>query len=93
MYSRYARQPPNASGTPQRGKLLVKLCVRAEWSPVSRPSRKGEFAETASSSGSTGRSRSQTRTARSMSRTPTWTCRLKVLLRQATYFRPSSTRR
>ena len=41
MYSRYAPQPPNASGTPQRGKLLVKLCVRAECSPVSRPSRIG----------------------------------------------------
>ena len=39
MYSRYARQPPNGSGMPQRGKLLVKLCVRAECSPESRPSR------------------------------------------------------
>ena len=54
MYSRYAAQPPNASGTPQRGKLFVKLCVRADCSPVSRPSRYGEFAEIASSSGSTG---------------------------------------
>ena len=75
-------------GSPQRGKLLVKLCVRAECRPLSRPSRYGELAEIASSSGSTGRSRSQTRTARSMSWTPTCTCRLKVLLRQATYLRP-----
>ena len=29
-----APQPPNASGTPQRGKLLVKLCVRAECRPA-----------------------------------------------------------
>ena len=43
MYSRYALQPPNASGTPQRGKLLVKLCVRAECSPVSRPSRRASW--------------------------------------------------
>ena len=70
------------------GSCAVKVCVRAECRPASRPSRNGELAETASSSGSTGRSRSQTRTARSMSRTPTWTCRLKVLLRQATYLQP-----
>ena len=37
MYSRYAGQPPNASGTPQRGKLLVKLCVRAECRPAVAP--------------------------------------------------------
>ena len=43
---------------PQRGKLRVKLCVRAECSPLSRPSRNGELAEIASSSGSTGRRRS-----------------------------------
>ena len=34
MYSRYAAQPPNASGTPQRGKLLVKVWVRAECRPA-----------------------------------------------------------
>ncbi len=32
----------------------MKLCVRAECSPLSRPSRNGELAEIASSSGSTG---------------------------------------
>ena len=48
----------------------MKVCVRAECRPLSRPSRNGELAETASSSGSTGRSRSQTRTARSMSADP-----------------------
>ena len=37
MYSRKARQPPNASGTPQRGKLRVKVCVRAECSPRVAP--------------------------------------------------------
>ena len=40
---------PNASGTPQRGKLLVKIWVRALCSPESRPSRNGELAEIASS--------------------------------------------
>ena len=70
---------------PQRGKLRVKVCVRAEARPESRPSRNGELALTASSSGSTGRSRSQARTARSTSRMPTWTCSEKVLLRRATY--------
>ena len=43
---------PNGSGMPQRGKLLVKIWVRAEWRPESRPSRNGEFDESASSSGS-----------------------------------------
>ena len=71
----------------------MKICVRAEWSPEWRPSRKGEFAEIASSSGITGRSRSQTRTARSAPLTPTCTCRLNVLFRQATYWSRSSTRR
>ena len=70
MYSANASQLPNASGTPQRGKLLVKIWVRALCSPESRPSRNGEFAEIASSSGSTGRSRSHTSTARSAPRTP-----------------------
>ena len=93
MYSANASQLPNASGTPQRGKLLVKICVRALCSPESRPSRNGELAEIASSSGSTGRSRSQTSTARSAPRIPTWTCSENVLLRQATYLSPSSTRR
>ena len=36
--------------------------------------------------------RSHTATARSGPWTPTWTCTEKVLLRHATYFRPSSTR-
>ena len=71
MYSANASQLPNASGTPQRGKLLVKVWVRALCSPESRPSRNGELAEIASSSGSTGRSRSHTSTARSAPRMPT----------------------
>ena len=66
-----ARQLPNASGTPQRGKLLVKICERTLCRPTSRPSRNGEFAEIASSDGSTGRRRSHTRTARSAPRMPT----------------------
>ena len=91
-YSAHAAQPPNGSGTPQRGKLLVKICERTDCRPESRPSRNTEFADSASSSGRTGRSRSHTATARSAPRTPTCTWRLKVLLRQATYLRPSSTR-
>jgi hypothetical protein len=78
---------------PQRGKLLVKICDRTVWRPEWRPSRKGEFADSASNQGSTGRSRSQTLTARSAPRTPMWTWSEKVLLRQATYCRPSATRR
>ena len=53
---------------PQRGKLLVKICVRTEWRPELRPSRNGELADSASTSGSTGRRRSQTLTARSAPR-------------------------
>ena len=52
----------------------------------------GELALIASSIGSTGRSRSHTRTARSAPRTPTWTWTENVLLRHATYFSPSPTR-
>ncbi len=70
MYWANASQLPNASGTPQRGKLRVKICVRALCRPESRPSRNGELAEIASSSGRTGRRRSHTRTARSAPRTP-----------------------
>ena len=43
-----------------REAACVKVCVRAECRPESSPSRNGELALTASSSGSTGRSRSQT---------------------------------
>src|SRR5205807_501621 len=50
-YFANASQLPNASGTPQRGKLLVKIWVRALWSPESWPSRNGELEEIASSSG------------------------------------------
>ena len=35
----------NGSWMPQRGKVRVKIWVRIEWSPVSWPSRKGEFAD------------------------------------------------
>ena len=41
MYSRKACHDPNASGMPQRGKLLVKACERAECRPLSRASRYG----------------------------------------------------
>src|SRR3954471_20830913 len=44
----YAVQLPQSSGIPERGKLFVKICVRAEWRPESVPSRNGELAETAS---------------------------------------------
>ena len=47
MYFAKASQLPNASGTPQRGKLLVKVCERALWSPESRPSMNGDEAEIA----------------------------------------------
>ena len=73
MKSAYASQLPNGSWIPQRGKMRVKISVRTECRPVSRPSRNGEFADTASSAGSTPRRWSQTATARSAPRTPTWT--------------------
>ena len=84
---------PNGSWTPQRGKLFVKICVRAECRPESRPSRNGEFAEIASRSGSSARRWSHTAIARSAPRTPTCTCSENVLLRHATYLSPSSRRR
>ena len=71
----------------------MKIWLRAEWSPEWRPSRNGEFAEIASSSGITARRRSHTRIARSAPFTPTCTCTLKVLLRHATYWSDSCTRR
>ena len=74
--------------------MLVKICVRAECRPAEAGlSTHGEFADAASSVGSTGRSASQTATARSAPRMPTCTWLLKVLLRHATYFSFSSTRR
>ncbi len=84
MKRTYARQSPNGSGTPQRGKVRVKISVRTEASPVSRPSRKGEFADRASSGGRIPRRWSQTAIARSAPRIPTWTWALHVLLRCAT---------
>ena len=66
----------------------MNVCVRAVCRPESRPSTNGELAEIASSSGSTGRSRSHTRTARSAPRTPTWTCSENVLLRQRDVLQP-----
>src|SRR5437660_4738395 len=92
-YEANASQLPNASGIPQRGKLLVKIWLRALCSPESRPSRNGELEETASSSGSSSRRRSHTSTARSAPRIPTWTCSENVLFRHATYLSPSATRR
>ena len=87
---RSVSQSRNGEGTPQRGKVRVKISVRTVCRPVSRRSRKGELAETASSSGSSSRIRSQTAIARSAPRTPMWTCMLQVLLRWAT--QPSSWR-
>ncbi len=77
---------------PQRGNDLVKVWVRAVCRPESIRSTYGELAEIDSSSGSTGRSRSHTLTARSAPWTPTWTWSANVLFRHATYLRPSSTR-
>ena len=77
-------QPSNASGTPQRGKKRVKICVRAECRPVSTPSANGELAESASSSGSQLRSALVTRIARSAPRIPTWTWKPNVLFFQTT---------
>ena len=71
----------------------MNICDRAECSPLSIASMKGDEAEMASSAGSTGRSRSQVRTARSPPLTPTWTCSENVLLRLATHWSPSATRR
>ena len=86
-------QSPNGSGTPQRGKHL-REDLRAGRVQAASRGRRGtaSWRRRASSTGSTGRRRSHARTARSAPRTPTCTCRLKVLLRQATYFSPSSTR-
>ena len=84
MCSAKVSQLPSASGIPQRGKERVKIWLRALASPESRPSRKGESPEIASSVGRIGRSRSQTLIARSAPRIPTWTWSEKVLLRQAT---------
>ena len=62
----------------------MKICVRAEWSPVSTPSWNGELADTASSSGSQLRSAAVTRTARSAPRIATCVWIPKELLRQTT---------
>ena len=40
-----------AQGTPQRGNMRVKICVRAECRPLFTFSTNGELAESASSSG------------------------------------------
>ncbi len=80
----YVAQSTNGEGTPQRGKVRVKISVRTVARPVSRRSRKGELAEAASSAGSSSRTRSQTAIARSAPLTPTWMWRLQVLLRWAT---------
>ena len=96
------RRTPNHAGRDARratslregsGQRHLARDGRADWRPESRPSRKGEFADSASSSGSTARRRSHTTTARSAPRTPTCTCALNVLFRHATYWRSRSTRR
>ena len=55
MKSAYASQPPNGSWTPQRGNVRVKISVRTVCKPVALSSRNGEFADRASSWGSTPR--------------------------------------
>jgi hypothetical protein len=80
----YSSQDANASGTPQRGKKRVKICVRAEWRPVFTFSTNGELVESASSSGRKLRIAATTATARSAPRMPTCTCSPKVLFRQTT---------
>jgi hypothetical protein len=90
MKSAYLFQSRNGDGTPQRGKVRVKISLRTLCRPVSWRSRKGELAETASSSGSSSRSQSQTAIALSAPRIPMCRCRLQVLLRWAT--QPSSLR-
>src|SRR3970040_307456 len=47
----YWSQDAKESGTPQRGKKRVKICVRAECNPELTLSTKGELHESASSSG------------------------------------------
>ena len=73
-----ARRPPSrrtASGTPQRGKLLVKICVRAECRPrvaaVEERRVGGDRRAAAAAPAAAGRRRA---TARSAPRTPTCTC-------------------
>ena len=72
------------SGTPQRGNMRVKICVRAECRPLLTFSTNGELAESASRSGMYGRSALVTRTARSAPLIATCTCSPNELLRQTT---------
>ncbi len=62
----------------------MKICVRAEWSPVSTPSANGELAESARSSGSQLRSALVTLMARSAPRMPMWVWKPNVLFFQTT---------
>src|SRR6187401_2511824 len=45
MNASYSSHDVNASGTPQRGKKRVKICVRAECRPLFTPSTNGELAK------------------------------------------------
>ena len=62
----------------------MKICVRAEWSPLLTPSTNGELAESARSSGRKFRSPAMTAIARSGPLIATWTCSPNVLLRHTT---------
>ena len=84
MYCWNPSQPSYASGTPQRGNIRVKICVRAEWRPVTTSSTKGELADSASSSGRTFLNALQTATARSAPRTAMCVWIPKLLFRQTT---------
>ena len=71
----------------------MKISVRAECSPDTQSSTKGELADSASSSGRTFLNALQTAIARSGPRIPMWTWMPKLLLRQTTYWRISLFRR
>ena len=71
-----------AGGRPLRGNQS-KIFVRADASPVSRPCQKGEFADSASSSGSQVRSAFATEIACVVLSSPTWTCSPKITSRSA----------
>jgi hypothetical protein len=73
-----------AGGSPLRGKAS-KSFTRVEAKPVSRPCQNGEFAESASSSGSHVRSAFETAIACCAVASPTWTCRPKISPRSATH--------
>ena len=62
----------------------MKICVRAECSPLETPSTNGELADSARSSGRKFRIAAMTAMALSAPSTATCTCSPNVLLRQTT---------